>query len=71
VQGSIVTELHKLAARTARRTPAVLEACSSIDMHADSLVRHLTTQYVGTRRSLAEDRGSALACAVRARAWIR
>ena len=46
VQASIVAELHKLAARTARRTPAVLEAVFVIDMHADSLVRHLTTQYV-------------------------
>jgi len=46
VQASIVAELHKLAARTARRTPAVLEAVFVIDVHADSIVRHLTTQYV-------------------------
>ena len=56
-QASIVTELHKLAARTARRTPAVLEAVFVVDTHADGLVRHLTTQYVehASRSSKIED----------------
>ncbi len=45
-QRSIVAELHKLAARTARRTPAVLEAVFVVDTHVNGLVRNLTTQYV-------------------------
>ena len=56
-QRSIVTELHKLAARTARRTPAVLEAVFVVDTHANGLVRNLTTQYVehANRSSKIED----------------
>lgn len=45
-QRSIVAELHKLAARTSRRTPAVLEAVFIVDTHVNGLVRNLTTQYV-------------------------
>ena len=45
-QRSIVAELHKVASRTARRTPAVLEAVFVVDNHASGLVRNLTSQYV-------------------------
>ena len=56
-QRSIVTELNKLAARTAHRTPAVLEAVFVVDAHANGLVRNLTTQYVehASRSSKIED----------------
>ena len=45
-QRSITTEVLKIAARTARRTPSVLEAVFVADNHANGLVRNLTTQYV-------------------------
>lgn len=56
-QRSIGTELHKVAARTARRTPAVLEAVFVVDTHANSLVRNLTSQYAehANRSSKIED----------------
>jgi hypothetical protein len=43
---SIEAELQKLSVRTARRTPAVLEAVFAADDHASGLVRILTAQYV-------------------------
>ena len=45
-QRIIVAEVHKLAARTARRTPSVLEAVFVADRHANAIVRNLTAQYV-------------------------
>ena len=45
-QRNIVAELAKLAARTARRTPPVLEAVFIVDTHANGLVRTLTAQYI-------------------------
>ena len=56
-QRNIVTELQKLAARTARRTPSVFEAVFSIDTHANGLVRTLTAQYIehAKRSSRIED----------------
>jgi len=45
-QRAIVPEVHKLAARTARRTPSVLEAVFVADDHANNIVRNLTAQYV-------------------------
>jgi len=45
-QRSITTEVLKLAARAARRTPAVLEAVFVADNHASGLARNLTAQYV-------------------------
>ena len=56
--------------RTARRTPAVLEAVFVVDTHANGLVRNLTAQYVEHASRSAEDRGPALAGAVRAGAGI-
>src|SRR6185436_710376 len=43
-QRSITTEVLKIAARTARRTPSVLEAVFVADNHANGLARNLTTQ---------------------------
>jgi hypothetical protein len=56
-QRNIVAELRKLAARTARRTPAVLEAVFIVDAHANGLVRALTAQYIehAKRSSSIED----------------
>ena len=45
-QRAIVEEVHKLSARTARRTPSVLEAVFVTDQRADAIVRNLTSQYV-------------------------
>jgi hypothetical protein len=45
-QRTIVPELHRLTARSARRTPAVLEAVFLADKHANGTVRNLTAQYV-------------------------
>lgn len=45
-QRTIVSELHKLTARTVRRTPSVLEAVFVADNHASAIVRNLTAQYV-------------------------
>ncbi len=45
-QHNITTEVLKVAARNARRTPAVLEAVFVADNHASGLVRNLTAQYV-------------------------
>ena len=45
-QRVIVPEVLKLAARTARRTPPVLEAVFVADNHASAVVRNLTAQYI-------------------------
>ena len=45
-QRVIVDEIHKLAARTARRTPSVLKAVFAVDRHASAIVRNLTAQYI-------------------------
>jgi hypothetical protein len=45
-QRSIVEAMRRLAARTARRTPAMLEAVFVVDTHAQGLVRTLAAQYV-------------------------
>ena len=70
-QRSIVAELHKLAARTARRTPAVLEAVFVVDTHVERARAQPDDAIRRAREPLAQDRGPALACAVRARARIR
>ena len=66
VQRSIVDRAAQARGAHARRTPAVLEAVFVVDTHVNGLVRNLTTQYVEHREPLVQDRGSALACAVRA-----
>ena len=45
-QRALVPEVHKLASRSARRTPSILEAVFVADTHANSIVRNLTAQYV-------------------------
>ena len=45
VQREVLAELRSLADRTSRRTPAVLEAVFIVDVHANNLVRILTSQY--------------------------
>jgi hypothetical protein len=45
-QRIVVPEVHKLTARTARRTPSVLEAVFVADRHANAIVRNVTAQYV-------------------------
>ena len=56
-QREIVAELRKLAARTARRTPAVLAGVFAVDAHANGLVRTLGAQYIehAKRSSKIED----------------
>jgi hypothetical protein len=45
-QRIIVPEIHRLTARTARRTPSVLEAVFAADRHTTAIVSSLTAQYV-------------------------
>ena len=45
-QRVLIPEVHKLTARTARRTPSVLEAVFVVDNHVSGIVRNLTAQYV-------------------------
>jgi hypothetical protein len=56
-QRSIVAELRKLAARTTRRKPPMLEGVFAVDAHANGLVRTLTAQYIehAKRSSKIED----------------
>ena len=69
-QRSIVAELRALAERTARRRPSALEAVFSVDAYANVLARNPDGAVHPACGPLRENRGPALAGAVRAGAGI-